>query len=77
MTQKLPSSARRKPHQRADEALIEEASRGAWGPAVKTRSPVTNWLLAALVLLLACGYGACIYRATSREVGCAGDRRAV
>ena len=35
--------------------LIAEASRTAWGPGAKRSLPITNWLLGALVLLLAVG----------------------
>ena len=54
VTQKLPGSmvgARTNAHTKR---LIAEASRTAWGTE-KQRSPVTNWLLAALVVLLAIG----------------------
>jgi Flp pilus assembly protein TadD/TolB-like protein len=51
VTQKLSPAGRTNAHTRR---LIAEASRGAWGPA-KQSSPMTNWLLGALVLLLAVG----------------------
>ena len=38
---------------RTRSGLIEEASRGTWGPAAKRNSALTNWLLGALVVLLA------------------------
>jgi len=55
LTQKLPSTARGGRTNAHTKRLIEEASRGAWGPAEKKSSPMTNWLLGALVLLLAVG----------------------
>ena len=35
--------------------LMAEASRSSWGPEAKRSSPLTNWLLGALVVLLALG----------------------
>jgi tetratricopeptide (TPR) repeat protein/tRNA A-37 threonylcarbamoyl transferase component Bud32 len=35
--------------------LMAEASRSSWGPEAKRSSPITNWLLGALVVLLAIG----------------------
>jgi len=54
-TQKLPSAARGGRTNAQTRRLLQEASRGAWGPPVRKRSPVTNWLLAVLVLLLGLG----------------------
>ncbi len=54
-TQKLPSTARGNRTSAHTKRLIEEASRGAWGPAGRRSSGLTNWLLGALVLLLAIG----------------------
>ncbi|HXS76774.1 MAG TPA: protein kinase [Terracidiphilus sp.] len=55
VTQKLPGSMlgnRTNAHTRK---LIAEASRTSWGPAAKQRSPITTWLLGALVVLLGIG----------------------
>jgi tetratricopeptide (TPR) repeat protein len=55
VTQKLPSTKRGNRTNAHTKRLIAEASRGAWGAAAKKSSPMTNWLLGALVLLLAGG----------------------
>ncbi|WP_348261950.1 protein kinase [Telmatobacter sp. DSM 110680] len=55
LTKKLPSTGRGNRTNAHTKRLIAEASRGAWGPAATASSPVTNWLLAALVVLLAVG----------------------
>ena len=55
LTQKLPSTARGGRTNAHTKRLIAEASRGAWGPAAKQGSPVTKWVLGALVFLLAIG----------------------
>jgi len=55
VTQKLPTSVLGGRTNAQTKRLIAEASRGAWGPAKSSRAPMTNWLLGALVLLLAIG----------------------
>ena len=55
LTQKVPSTGRGSRTSAQTKRLIAEASRGAWGPAAEKNSSMTNWLLAALVLLLAVG----------------------
>ena len=57
LTQKLPSAARGGRTNAHTRRLIAEASRGTWGTAAKENSPMTKWLLAALILLLAVGLG--------------------
>lgn len=54
VTQKLPPEVRGRPNAQT-RRLIAEASRSAWGPAAKQPAPLTNWLLGALVLVLAVG----------------------
>ncbi len=53
VTQKLPLTTRSNRTSAHTKRLIEEASRGAWGQTAKKWSPLTNWLLGALVVLLA------------------------
>ena len=53
VTQKLPPTGRAGRTNAHTKRLIAEASRGAWGPAPKQSSPITRWLLFALLLLLA------------------------
>jgi serine/threonine-protein kinase len=53
VTQKLPLTARGNRTNAHTKRLIEEASRGAWGQTAKKGYPLTNWLLGALVVLLA------------------------
>jgi tetratricopeptide (TPR) repeat protein len=55
VTQKVPPSMLGGRTNAQTKRLIAEASRGAWGPVKNERSPMTNWLLAALILLLAIG----------------------
>ncbi len=55
VTQKVPSTSRGGRTNAHTRRLLEEASRGAWGPAAKRGSPTTRWLLGALVLLLSLG----------------------
>jgi serine/threonine-protein kinase len=55
VTQKLPKAARSGRTSAQTRRLIADASRTAWGPARKQDSPITNWLLGALVLLVAIG----------------------
>jgi eukaryotic-like serine/threonine-protein kinase len=55
LTQKLPPASRGGRTNAHTKRLIAEASRGAWGPAAKQSSPITKWLLGALVLLLTAG----------------------
>ena len=54
-TQKLPSNLRGNRTSAHTKRLIEEASRGAWGPTAKKSSALTNWLLGGLIVLLAVG----------------------
>jgi eukaryotic-like serine/threonine-protein kinase len=54
-TQKLPASMLGGRTNAQTKRLIAEASRGAWGPAKGQISRLTNWLLGALVVLLAIG----------------------
>jgi eukaryotic-like serine/threonine-protein kinase len=53
VTQKLPSAGRGSRTSAHTKRLMDEASRGAWGPTAKKSSSVTNWLLGTLLLLLA------------------------
>lgn len=55
VTQKLPAPVLGGRTNAQTKRLIAEASRTAWGPAKTERSPVTNWLPAVLVMLLAIG----------------------
>jgi tetratricopeptide (TPR) repeat protein/TolB-like protein len=55
VTQKLPPAVRGGRTNAHTRRLIAEASRGAWGPTAKQSSPITKWLLGALILLLAVG----------------------
>lgn len=54
VTQKFPGSIVGSRTNAQTRKLIAEASRNTWGPAAKS-SPLTNWLLGALVVLLAIG----------------------
>ena len=54
-TQAIPPSAWNPRTSANTKRLIAEASRSSWGAAAKPRPKLTNWLLAALVLLLAIG----------------------
>ena len=55
ITQKLPASMLGARTNAQTRRLIAEASRSAWGSAEKRKSPITNWLLGMLVLLLVVG----------------------
>jgi len=55
LTQKVPSAGRGNRTSAHTKRLIAEASRGAWSSTAKQSSRITNWLLAALVVLLAVG----------------------
>ena len=55
VTQKLPTASRAGRTSAKTRRLIADASRTAWGPEQKQGSAITNWLLGALVLLLAIG----------------------
>lgn len=55
VTQKLPPATRNARANAHTRRLIAEASRTSWGTAAKEKSVITNWLLGALVLLLAAG----------------------
>ena len=55
VTQKLPPAARSGRANAQTRRLIADASRTSWGPAIKRTSPMTNWMLGSLVLLLAVG----------------------
>ena len=55
VTQKLPASMLGARTNAQTRRLIAEASRSAWGSAEKRKSPITNWLLGMLVLLLVVG----------------------
>ena len=55
VTQLVPPEMRPARTNAQTRRLLAEASRTAWGPGSKTPSRLTNWLLAALVLLLAMG----------------------
>jgi len=55
VTQKLPTSMLGGRTNAQTKRLIAEASRTAWGPAKAKRSPVTNWLVGLVVLLLTMG----------------------
>lgn len=52
VTQKLPTSMLGGRTNAQTKRLIAEASRTAWGPAKSKGSPVTNWLVGVLVLLV-------------------------
>jgi serine/threonine-protein kinase len=54
-TQKLPVTTRGNRTSAQTRRLIEEASRGTWGPRAKKSSALTKWLPGALVVLLAAG----------------------
>ncbi|MGA8741710.1 MAG: protein kinase [Terracidiphilus sp.] len=55
VTQKLPPAARSGRTNAHTRRLIADASRTSWGPTAKQSSPMTNWLLGSLVVLLAVG----------------------
>jgi serine/threonine-protein kinase len=55
VTQKLPGTVRNARTSAHTRRLIAEASRTSWGTGAKKSSPITNWLLGVLVLLLAVG----------------------
>jgi serine/threonine-protein kinase len=55
VTQKLPGSMQGNRTNANTRKLIAEASRTSWGSVANQRSPMTNWLLGALVVLLAIG----------------------
>jgi serine/threonine protein kinase/tetratricopeptide (TPR) repeat protein len=55
VTQRIPPAGRSNRSNANTKRLIAEASRGAWGPAQRDRSYSRNYLLGALVLLLAAG----------------------
>jgi eukaryotic-like serine/threonine-protein kinase len=52
VTRKLPAAGRANVHTRR---LMAEASRSSWGAPANRSSPMTNWLLGTLVVLLAVG----------------------
>jgi serine/threonine-protein kinase len=52
VTQKIPSSGKGNRTSAHTRRLIEEASRGTWGPAAKKSSALRNWLLGALIVML-------------------------
>ena len=54
-TQRLPSGSRGNRTSAHTKRLIEEASRGTWGPTAKRGSPLTTWLLIALLVVIGVG----------------------